>query len=232
MKLTLVISYYEAPLMLKRQIEYWREYSKDVTIIIIDDYSVHFPAKLILDKVKDSLQVSIELYQIQDDIYQNTFGARNLGFHVAKNNEWIWNLDIDHVVPWKSIISFFDMDLNAKGCYYLPAREIFVARRTSKVIQRHSDTYILTKETYWKTGGYDEDLIGFYFNGPATRFRKVLKDVAKGFTVNHGVKTIFFNTDLIEDASPIRLMEKRRYDGLLPVNKPPSILKFNWERIL
>ncbi len=230
MKLTLVITYYEAPLMLREQVKYWKDYSKDVRIIIIDDHSVLYPAKLILNDV--DIEATVELYRIDQDIFQNTFGARNLAFHLADDGEWIWNTDVDHVVPWESIAAFLDMQCNTKGYYYIPAREIVLDTEETKVIQRHSDTFILTKELYWKTGGYDEDLTGFYFNGPATRFRNALKHIAKGVPVNHGVKTLFYSTDLIKDASPISNQEKQRFIGISPFNKKPSVLKFNWERIL
>lgn len=231
MKLTLILSYYEAPLMLKEQIKYWRKYSTDVRVIIIDDHSILYPAQSILENADTGL-ASVELYRIKHDIFQNTFGARNLGFHLAGDNEWLWNTDIDHVVPMESIKAFVDMQNSTKGYYYLPIREIVVDKQQTKLIQRHSDTFILTKETYWKTGGYDEDLTGFYFNGPAQRFRNALKHVAKGIPVNHGVKTLFYSAEVISDASPITNQEKVRFIGISPFNKKPTVLKFDWERIL
>lgn len=235
MNLSLIISYYEAPEMLKEQIKHWEEYPPNVRIIVVDDHSIKHSAEPILIEYAGNVSCQVQLYRINQDIYQNTFGARNLGFHVVGEGEWVWNLDVDHVVPFESIQAFLDMQMSCKGCYYLPAREEVlsnVPKTVTKEIQRHSDTFILTRETFWKTGGYDEDLIGYYFNGAATKFRQTLKSIAKGVTVNHGVKTLFYPAGIIGDASPINSMEKKRYLGIQHPNKKPSVLQFQWDRLL
>ena len=164
-KVTLVFTYYEAPNMLREQIKYWVKYPKEIAdrvkIIIVDDGSPEKSAEgvfwFFLSQIPDYLDIS--LYRIKENINQNTFGARNLAFTVAKEG-WVWNFDIDHVVPADSLLNLLEEGLSPEVCYF-PARRIMTSLTKSDPMWRHLDTFIITREMFWRVGGYNEASTGY-----------------------------------------------------------------------
>lgn len=234
-KLVLAYTYYNAPLMLREQIRYWQTYTEaqvhNVKVILIDDGSIPYPAEKEIKQV--NLRLPVELYRITKDIPQNTFGARNLAFHIAsvENLPWVLSLDIDHVLPSSSLAGFEDLKNGLMSSfYYLPARY----RKTLEgmvPISRHSDTYLISPSLFWKTGGYDEDLTGYYYNGAAHHFRIALTRLTRGVEVNK-LYTVFYSSALVEDASPLEGGVKKTFAGRVSKDKEPSVLNFEWERVL
>lgn len=233
MKTTIALAYYNSPLMLAKQMEYWRDYAQETKVIVIDDHSP-IPALDVIKQYKQDVSCQIELYRINEDIYQNVYGARNLAFHVASDDDWIWIVDADHVVPQKSIKKFIDSNSTPFKHYYMPSRRSFVGSSSSILIHKHEDTFILTKETFWKTGGYDEDLVGYYYNGAARKFKDSLRKQAKEVRLRDegGVSVLFYSAQMIHDASPIGEEDRTTNPHRISHDKKPSILKFTWERQL
>lgn len=234
-KLVLALTYYNSPLMLAQHLKTWCGYSEtlahQIKVILIDDGSREHPAEKEIKKWNPA--ISIELYRIIQDIPQNTFGARNLAFHIAnvEGAEWVLNTDIDHVLPATGLFGFVDLRIHlTKALHYFPAR--YAKTPTSVApISKHSDTYLIAPSLYWRAGGYDEDLIGYYFNGAAYHFRKSLARISTGVDINK-VFTVFYPSSIISDASPLQDQEKKRYVLDVPKDKKPSVLNFEWERVL
>lgn len=228
-KITLIFTYYECPQMLRKQMDYWSEYPKEVTdniqILIIDDGSKFLPAKGVLNERQ--MDVDICLLRIKEDIFQNTMGARNLGFHYAPES-WIWNLDIDHVVPAESIKALINLELNTLY-YYLPARFRMESLSQYEKIFRHSDTFIMTRNMFWSIGGYNEDFVKYYYNGASSIFRRAMAKHGSQIELED-VWTLYFSPFVIPDASPIQKRNRRR--GLEVTGKPKNHLRFEWEKIM
>jgi len=229
-KITLVLTYYECPDMLRKQMDYWQNYSKEVTdniqVLVIDDGSKLFPAKDVLNERETN--VDLCLLRIKEDIFQNTMGARNLGFHYAPEN-WIWNLDMDHIVPTESIKAVINMELKT-SCFYLPARYRMGSLYDYEKMHRHSDTFIMTRKMFWDIGGYNEDYVKYYYNGAAGMFRQQLKRRDEFRVELEDVWTLYFSPSIIEDARPIQKRNRRR--GLTVSEKPKNHLRFEWEKII
>jgi hypothetical protein len=235
-KLILALTYYNAPQMLRAQMVYWQSYPKEVAkhfkIILIDDGSQIAPAREQLKAIQSLPSIPVELYQIKKDIPQNTFGARNLAMHIAsvERAKWVLNLDIDHVFPIESALSFLNIKFSLKSnTYYYPLR-YQVHSNWKEKIGRHSDTYLISPDLFWKTGGYDEYLTGYYYNGASLHFRKALGRIAQGVELR-SLYTLFHSSAIVHDASPLENQEKKTYEGTLIKNKPPQVLNFDWERI-
>lgn len=235
-KLVIALSYYNAPLMLKEQIRHWQSYpeglANTVKVILIDDGSMISPAEKELKNHPSNL--TVELYRITKDIEQNIWGARNLAFHIAsvEKVKWVLCLDIDHVLPSRGLDGFSDIrsDLS-RECYYNPAR-YEKSNIGMSSIDSHRDSYLITPDMFWKVGGYDEDLNGYYYNGAAFKFRNGLSRVALKGNLSTKMYTLFYPSSVIEDASPLENIDKKSFKGVHDYQKKPSVLNFEWERVL
>jgi len=214
--MTLVFTYYDNPLMLSKQIEEWKHYPEEVKIILVDDGSPNYPAE---SRLLDSLTI----YRINEDIYQNTFGARNLGFEKAELG-WVFNLDLDTVVPATSIERLLKKDLNPQFFYRVNRYKMLNMEGRFSLMNQHSDTYLMTKSMYWALGGYNERLTG-YKNGAAFKFKQQMK--TKRSRLLEGIWTEWYGSDLIADASPINKRDME--PGMRSGNKT---LNFTYEQVI
>lgn len=240
-KLQLVYPYYENPGMLREQLTVWSEWPKEladrVTIILVDDGSQKDPAEPVVRAALPHFPLPlIRLYRVLINIPWNQNGAHNLGFHVADDG-WCLSTDIDHIVTAAQLNTILALPVN-KDCYYT-----FGRRRVSDmstVFKRHPNSWLLTKELYWKSGGYDEDFAGFY--GSDSQFRKALALVGKHIPLPDACYLVVYDEHDIPDAntrewgrkdSPYHsarnaTLAKKRQRAY----KAENPLRFPWERVL
>ncbi len=237
--------YYDAPQMLRKQLEYWRMYpawvKESIRIILVDDGSPNYPA---IDVLKDGVPgfTSFELYCIQENIPWNHGGARNLAFTAAEEG-WVILTDIDHVLPLETMCSLVTMELSPE-VVYIPARFRMRGVLDWEEINRHSDSFILTKKMFWEVGGFDEDFSG-YWNGVSGPFRRALKRKAVFSEVDCAHFLLHCN-DVVEDASVSLGREGSEYDikkskdsklqkkfsKALHKYKPTNPLRFKWTQVI
>jgi len=185
-KLNIAVPYYEAPLMLKIQLENWNRFIPDcIEVYIVDDGSVNFPVHNIIRDFDNRFQLNVR--RIEKNIPWNHAAARNLLMDMV-DDSWTLLTDIDHVL--------YDFSQNLqnleKRTVYRPTRFEFNGNKSPILLPHHADSYVITKSTFWRVGGYDETFTG-YWNGAFEPFRKALKRTAH-----------------IEDACDVYLM---RYDN-------------------
>jgi len=172
-----VYPYYENPKMLQLQIENWNSYpwqfKERLKIILVDDGSPNHPAVDVL--LGNPMQhINIALYRILKDIPWNQNGAHNLGMQIADDG-WCVVTDIDHIVVPAQLNALFDLSPDSANFYTFARRRIRELQVAD--FKRHPNSWFLTKELYWKSGGFDEDFAGHY--GSDSVFRTALRQAGK-----------------------------------------------------
>lgn len=241
--ITLVMSYYRQPVMLTRQMENWLTYPeevrKQIRFILVDDGSPQPAAPIVQEMAKD-----VEVYRVTIDILWNQNGTRNLAAHVADEG-WMLMTDLDHVLLVDSAQELLRRvpALSPSRWYRLDRRRTRVSAETGQLetfpIKPHSNSFVVTREAYWKAGGYDEDYCGCLCGDGV--FHSHLAKVA---TPDHlsGVYFDCYGRTLIPDATTPdiprdqaqrdecgrRMRDKARRGDTIAKNP----LRFPWERVL
>jgi len=235
-QLQAIYPYYDNPQMLGVHFNFWRAYPQKLwnklKIILVDDGSQKHPIKDELAKIPRV--VNIEVYRILENIPWNQNGAHNLGMHVADEG-WCISTDIDHAISHSAIYSLRDIDLS-EDTYYTFARQQ-QGQPNQVGYKRHPNSWLLTRKTYWDSGGYDEDFSGYY--GSDSVFRRALDEVAK--RVELDIPLIVYDENDIPDANT---REFGRKDSEYYSVKNPDLaakrrnwvkaenpLRFKWERV-
>jgi hypothetical protein len=241
-EITFVYPYYNNAMMFMEQQRVWGSYPGGVRsrieMIVTDDCSPRAPARLY---VKEDRNFRLRLYRIGMDIRWNWIAAKNLGAHHAAEDSWLLLTDIDHVVPWETaaaLLSRLDRGKLDRDRYYTFDRVDAPNLTPYKI---HPNTYFMHRSLFWRIGGYDEDLSGFY--GTDGYYRALVNRVCrrKEFHLN-GVNMIRYPREVISDASTTDYQRKAPVDSSpekreimkrkLEFGLPPAALTFPWERIL
>jgi GT2 family glycosyltransferase len=196
---TFVYPYYQSPKFLTAQIAEWWGYPPDlralVSVIVVDDGSPD-PAVL-----PDRLPLDIRLFRIGVDVPWNWLAARNIGAHHAMD-AWLLLTDMDHVVPADTARAMVTEDHNPKVLYAFGRRE-----HTGVPVPPHSASFLLSRDLFWKIGGYDETLSGHY--GTDGDFRRRAATVSR-FAV---LQTDLIRYEYVSDASTVRYVRKDPADA-------------------
>lgn len=244
--LTLIVPYYRNPRMLERQLQEWELYPPELQIVVVDDGSPE-PAGEVLRKANVLLHERLRLFRIKVDIPWNRGGARNLGAHVAQT-QWIVHIDIDHVLPAESAWRLLDFEAKEDAWYRFPRwrkGRADATRRKDRIppeqefgeIHPHVDSYLCTRELYWRVGGYDEDYSGCL--GGGNPFLKQLTAAAELRILPADIHLHVYTRTEVSDASDLTLSRdsaeytrRRRMKEMSGRTKPVNPLRFPWEREL
>lgn len=222
---TLVMPYYRNPQWLDKQLDFIAALPylmrRNVKLFIADDCSPE-PAEDVLRLRKMSFP--IRLFRIEIDVRWNWIAARNLAMSHAEG--WCIVTDIDHVVPattWhKLIYGRFD------------EKTMYRFSRTERglEIHPHPNSFFLTAKTFWKIGGYDEALSGFYGTDGDWRRRcaatvpiRTLKEDLVRFEYELDSSTTHYLRKQPEDAGKKAIIAQRGS------NWKPKVLSFPWKEI-
>jgi len=222
--------------MLQEQQKYWDTYpdyiKEQLEVIVVDDCSPNKPAK---DYINPNVEYDLSLYRIQKNVRWNWLACRNLGAYKAKN-KWLLLTDMDHAVDsrviknlWRNVKHFDD------ECIYM-----FERKDAPNLTQYkpHDDSYFMTRGMFWKVGGYDEDLSGFY--GTSGNYRRRAGAKSKRLIRLKGLYLIRYPREVIADASTSEFTRKdpaqkeklkKIIDSKKHARKPIKTLSFPYEEI-
>lgn len=233
---TFVYPYYKNGEMLKKQQEYWASYPdkirKSFEVIVVDDCS---PTNKAIDNIETDVDYDLKLYRVNEDIRWNWLACRNIGAYHAKN-KWLLLTDMDHAVDADVIKKLY------KRLSSLDETYIYLFERRDApdltFYKPHNDSFFMTKELFWRTGGYDEDLSGFYGTSGDYR-RRAFKTAKLSFRFTD-LYLIRYPREIISDASTtdftrkdpeqkerLRSVIKEKSDN----DQPIKVLSFPYERL-
>lgn len=165
---TIIYPYYENPFALSKRIYHWSRLPKELraylSAIIVDDGSPDHPAKQVFGHCSNPFP--IRLFRIEEDRRWNWLAARNIGMHYA--NGWCVATDMDHILPPETLDSLVNENHRIDHIYRFSRVE-----KTGVAIHSHPNSWFMTKEMFWKFGGYDEALSGYYGTDGEARRRWV-----------------------------------------------------------
>lgn len=201
---TFVYPYYENSGFLEYQINAWKQYPDNlremISVIVVDDGSPDEHAHRVIGEMLP-LPFSIRLFRIAVDVRWNWLAARNIGMHHAKDG-WCLMTDMDHVVSASLAHKLVHGVFDQRVVYRLSRREHTGAR-----LHPHPNTMMLTREMFWKLGGYDEALSGHYGTDGDWRRR-----------IAAGAKVVLLPDEIIRyeyvgDSSTTRYLRKQPEDA-------------------
>lgn len=150
-RLSIVVSYYRQPRALLWQLNLFQEFSSDIELILVDDGSQDgFPSSLL-----QGCGVRGKLIELKADVRWNIPGARNWGMIFASAAQCL-RTDIDHRPQPETLEWMLSHRLDPGEAYR------FARVSNGSRIKPHGDSYFIKKNDYWRVGGHDERLSGFY----------------------------------------------------------------------
>lgn len=156
---TLVLPYYENPRFFARQIQHMSKLDlrRHLRVVVVDDGSPRNPVVNVLRTFTGHQSfASFAAYRIDEDVRWNWLAARNIGVHHA-TTEWVMLTDVDHVLHDDTLQTLVYGEFDMKKIYRFSRRE-----STGAKIHPHPNSWFMTRDMFWRVGGYDEALSGFY----------------------------------------------------------------------
>jgi hypothetical protein len=244
MTLSIVMPYYINPSMLALQYAGWAAWpdslKQRVEIVIVDDGSPEAPA---LDVERPAGLPALSIYRVTEDRPWHQHAARNLGAHVA-GAQWLLLTDMDHVLSETAAQALVKRigRLDEAMVYTLARIEAdsgLPTIGTSGKPKPHPNSFVMTKDLYWRIGGYDEDYCGIY--GTDGLFKTRAFNIAQRGHLKHVPLTRYWR-DIVPDASTTTLPRKEgRESGAKAVvarakwargeEHAVKVLQFPWERV-
>jgi len=155
------ITYYNEPKWLVEwyeKLKYLHQHGYNFILNIADDGSKVHPAEKFFEEHPPL--PNMHLYRVKEDIGFNSHGARNL---LMKQTTTDWNIlsDIDRrfrLETLKSIYKNAEQNKLREGCYYN-----FLETNKSSLDGFSVNEFLVHKNDFWKSGGYDEEYTNIHF---------------------------------------------------------------------
>ena len=162
-RFTVGYTYFDEPHLLKKQIEIWKMWPKDIDIILVDDASRHSPAEDVIKEVDFKLedyQPNFRLFKVTRNLGFNGHGCRNL---IAKYalTDTIAFFDID-MFMYEGDIAYMKRIMFNKDKLY-KHRLYMYQNQVSNDAPGHQNSFVINKDLYWEAGGYDESFTGWHW---------------------------------------------------------------------
>lgn len=233
--ITICLSYYNQVEVLKEQIESWMMFPKNIieqyTFFIMDDCS-KIPATDVI-KDMDVSTLDLHIYRVEQDLYCNIAGVRNLGARECKT-DWMIILDMDTIIlPTMSVQLIEIIKLDEKNVAYKFNRDIredpVFLKKVPSGFKPHPAVCLIRKSDYWNVGGCEEDLVGNYgMTDPSFWYRakgKLRVKILKQVFLKHKAEGY---ADIVRNTS----INNKLYLERIKSNKwSTDYIRFKWNKV-
>jgi hypothetical protein len=224
-RVTLIYPYYNCDRFFhETQIQTWNSESYRalrpfVSVIVVDDGSPR-PAML-----PSPEPFHMRLFRIEVDVTWNWLAARNIGAHHAEDG-WLVFTDMDHVIPAATLESIV-YGQHDPGIVYAFSR----VEHTGETIAPHSASFLMTRDMFWRIGGYDERFSGVYGTDGLYR-RRVAKVAPFRVLTDRVVRYEFVTDSSVELDRKTPEMQAARLARLASVQGgQPAVLSFPYHEV-
>lgn len=153
-ELTLITHVYNAQQPVDHQVGLWKQFDPALLarlqFIVVDDHS-DVPLQV------DKGPLDLRLLRVDDDIDWNMPGCRNLAAMLS-TSPWLLYFDVDNVADEAAIRKIVDalprMDPTRLSCF----RRV----RDGQDLDPHINSFLISREGFFRAGAYDEDFVGHY----------------------------------------------------------------------
>jgi hypothetical protein len=226
---TFIYPYYCNAQFLRRQMDGWIAYPETIrrhlSAIIVDDGSPESQAEVTLKRLPKPFQ--IRLFYIEVDVRWNWLAARNIAMKHAPEG-WCAATDMDHVIPLETAEALV-WGTHDPACIYRFSR----VEHTGQQIHSHPNSWFMTREMFWRFGGYDEALSGLYGTDGEARRRWVKT------TSVLTLKEKLIRHEYVGDSSTTKYKRKQKEDAAVAStikgrgkNWKPKVLSFPFHEVM
>lgn len=230
--------------MLAHHYDLWASWAdkrkRRLAVVLVDDGSPE-PA---VDVPRPEGLPALRIYRVIEDRPWHQHAARNLGADVAGEG-WLLLTDMDHVLTEDAAAMLFKaMDkgrLDEARIYMMDRVDADTGLPTINALglrKPHPNSFVVTRDLFWRIGGYDEDYCGIYGTDglfkdrafrigrkghlaiPLTRYwRELMPDASTNAARKEGR----------EPGAKEKVLAAKRARGEAALVK---VLQFEWERVL
>ena len=220
-QITISLAYYEDGQNLSRQLSAMDLYPETVKLQIIDDGSTQDP----IENYLNDIPKRIDLFKINEDIAWNIPGVRNLSATVA-TTPWILILDMDQIIPLSELLKILNIPLTDPNHFYS------FNRRLENKTKFTAGTMLVSRELWWRAGGYDEDFVSNYgYNDPFFRLRLSAVGGVEKRLKNIWITQQDADCELSRSGQEVnKLLFAEKVEGY--EHSSAEILRFKWKRLL
>lgn len=222
-ELTLITHVYNGQAMLDEQLARWRGYAPELRarleFLVIDDFS-DTPLKA------PAQGLNLRLLRVTDDIAWNMPGCRNLAAIQARS-DWMLYFDVDQFTAESNIRMMVD------ALPRMNPQRLYVFRRIVDGVdaEPHINTFLISRQGFFRAGGYDEDFSGHYgFEDVVFRnmWRRYVGDevLLTNIAFDQGGRP---TTGLNRDT--VRNQALAQYKMALGFPKPRGCVRFQWDEV-
>lgn len=228
---TLVIPYYDNPRTLQGQVAAFQRLPKTMReylqLIIVDDCSPGTPAR---DALFGVAIENVSVFRIGVDVRFNWLAARNIGAHEAAEGTWLALTDIDHHYPYTTITALVYGQHDPETIYRFTRHDGYVGNDSE--IHPHPNSFFMTREMFWRTGGYNEAFSGLY--GSDGEYRRRCVKTAPIAIMNRPLVRKEHDGDSSTTGYGRKEPQDRAIHELAAQleGTPPKVLSFPYERVL